>query len=81
MRSSLFTNGILLIRSWLESLAAEGLNDVAFHVDMTQQRRGYESESALNALRLRFIDMAHGMPLSVIVNTIVFAGMCTKYPR
>lgn len=74
MRSSLFTNGILLNRAWLESLAADGLNDVAFHVDMSQQRQGYASESALNALRLRYIDMARGLPLSVIFNTTVFAA-------
>ena len=74
MRSSLFTNGILLTRAWLQSLAIDGLNDVAFHVDMTQQRQGYDSESALNALRLRYIDMARGLPLSVIFNTTVFAA-------
>jgi 7,8-dihydro-6-hydroxymethylpterin dimethyltransferase len=81
MRSSLFTNGILLTRSWLESLAADGLNDVAFHVDMTQQRPGYESESALNALRLRYIDMARGLPLSVIFNTTVFSANVHDVPE
>ena len=73
LRASLFTNGILLTRDWLQQLAADGLNDVAFHVDMTQQRKGYASEHALNALRLRYIDMARGLPLSVIFNTTVFA--------
>jgi 7,8-dihydro-6-hydroxymethylpterin dimethyltransferase len=53
---------------------------VAFHVDMTQQRPGYESESALNALRLRYIDMARGLPLSVIFNTTVFAGNVDEVP-
>ena len=80
MRSSLFTNGILLTRTWLESLAADGLNDVAFHVDMTQQRQVYESESELNALRLRYIDMARGLPLSVIFNTTVFAANVHEIP-
>jgi 7,8-dihydro-6-hydroxymethylpterin dimethyltransferase len=74
MRASLFTNGILLTRAWLERLVADGLNDVAFHVDMTQERKGFASEAALNAVRLRYIAMARGLPLSVIFNTTVFAG-------
>ena len=74
MRASLFTNGILLTRAWLKRLAIDGLNDVAFHVDMSQQRQGYDSEFALHALRLRYIDMARGLPLSVIFNTTVFAA-------
>ena len=74
LRASLFTNGILLTREWLQQLAADGLNDVAFHVDMTQQRKGYVSEAALNVLRLRYIDMARGLPVSVLFNTTVFAG-------
>jgi hypothetical protein len=73
LRASLFTNGILLNRAWLEQLVSDGLNDVAFHVDMTQERKGYASEAALNTLRLRYIDMARGLPLSVIFNTTVFA--------
>ncbi len=74
LRASLLTNGILLTRQWLRQLAADGLNDVAFHVDMTQERKGYTSEADLNALRLRYIDMARGLPLSVLFNTTVFAG-------
>ena len=74
LRASLFTNGILLTREWLQQLAADGLNDVAFHVDMTQERKGYTSEAGLNALRLRYIDMARGLPMSVLFNTTVFAG-------
>ena len=49
MRPTLFTNGIRARRDLLHELADAGLVDVAFHVDMTQQRRGYASESALNA--------------------------------
>jgi len=74
LRASLFTNGILLDRDWLIQLADDGLNDVAFHVDLTQGRKGYASEKELNALRLRYIKMARGLPLSVIFNTTVFAG-------
>jgi 7,8-dihydro-6-hydroxymethylpterin dimethyltransferase len=74
MRASLFTNGILLTREWLQLLANDGLNDVAFHVDMTQERKGYANEHDMNALRLKYINMARGLPLSVIFNTTVFAG-------
>ena len=74
MRASLFTNGILLTREWLQVLASDGLNDVAFHVDMTQERKGYASEADLNALRLRYINMARGLSVSVLFNTTVFAG-------
>jgi hypothetical protein len=74
LRASLFTNGILLTRNWLAQLAQDGLNDVAFHVDMTQERAGYNSEHALNALRLRYIEMARGLPVSVLFNTTVYAG-------
>jgi 7,8-dihydro-6-hydroxymethylpterin dimethyltransferase len=74
LRASLFTNGILLTRVWLMSLVADGLNDVAFHVDMTQERKGFASEAALNDLRLKYIEMARGLSLSVIFNTTVFLG-------
>jgi 7,8-dihydro-6-hydroxymethylpterin dimethyltransferase len=80
MRASLLTNGILLTREWLQTLAADGLNDVAFHVDMTQERKGYACEADLNALRLRYINMARGLPLSVIFNTTVFAGNMHEVP-
>lgn len=74
LRASLFTNGILLDRQWLAQLAADGLNDVAFHVDMTQERKRFASEVELNAVRLEHINMARGLPISVIFNTTVFAG-------
>ncbi|MGE4112301.1 MAG: radical SAM protein, partial [Burkholderiales bacterium] len=41
MRPALFTNGIRATRALLTRLADAGLIDVAFHVDMTQERRGY----------------------------------------
>ncbi len=47
LRPTLFTNGIRAKRDLLEELAAAGLVDVAFHVDLTQQRRGYSSENKL----------------------------------
>ena len=74
LRASLFTNGILLSREWLQQLARDGLNDVAFHVDMTQERKGFASEADMNSIRLRYINMARGLPISVMFNTTVFAG-------
>lgn len=72
MRSSLFTNGILASRPLLKRLQAAGLNDVAFHVDMTQERQAYASETELNALRLTYINRARGLGLNVMFNTTVF---------
>ncbi|MGH8760137.1 MAG: radical SAM protein, partial [Burkholderiales bacterium] len=74
MRASLFTNGILATRDLLEDLCAVGLSDVAFHVDMTQERRGYRSEVELNAIRQEYIERARGLPLSVFFNTTVYPG-------
>ena len=80
LRATLFTNGILLSREWLVQLARDGLNDVAFHVDMTQGRKGYRCESELRAVRLRYVDMARGLPLSVLFNTTVFPGNLHEVP-
>jgi len=71
MRASLFTNGIRAKRELLVELVEAGLVDVAFHVDMTQGRKGYESEFALNAVRQEYVDRARGLPLSVMFNTTV----------
>ena len=80
MRPSLFTNGIRATRELLIELARAGLVDVAFHIDMTQQRRGYRSESELNALRRDYIERARGLKLAVIFNTTVFAGNFEDVP-
>lgn len=80
MRPSLFTNGIRATRQLLERLTAAGLVDVAFHVDMTQERNGYETEADLNAVRLAYIDRARGLPLSVFFNTTVFDGNFEQIP-
>ncbi len=80
MRAALLTNGILLNRPWLKSLAEDGLNDVAFHVDMTQERKGYANEVEMNALRRTYIDMARGLPVSVIFNTTVYAENMHEIP-
>lgn len=72
MRCSLFTNGILATREMLAELAENGLTDVAFHVDMTQERKGYDSEESMNKIRLDYINRARGLPLNVFFNTTVF---------
>jgi uncharacterized Fe-S cluster-containing radical SAM superfamily protein len=80
LRASLFTNGIKATRELLSELTRCGLCDVAFHVDTTQQREGYRSESDLNALRLEYIERARGLPISVFFNTTVHAGNFDQVP-
>ena len=80
LRASLMTNGILASRELLQDLAAAGLTEVAFHVDLTQQRAGQGSEAALNALRLDYIARARGLPIGVFFNTTVFDGNLAEIP-
>lgn len=80
MRASLFTNGIRATRALLAALCEAGLTDVAFHVDLTQQRKGYGSEVELNVIREHYIERARGLPLSVFFNTSVFAGNFHEIP-
>jgi 7,8-dihydro-6-hydroxymethylpterin dimethyltransferase len=80
MRPALFTNGIRASRDLLAELAQAGLVDVAFHVDMTQGRRGYACEAELNALRRDYMERARGLGLAVIFNTTVFAGNLAEIP-
>ncbi|MGH8761167.1 MAG: radical SAM protein, partial [Burkholderiales bacterium] len=80
MRSSLFTNGIKATRDLLEELCEAGLEDVAFHVDMTQGRKGYRNEVELNDIRQNYIERARGLPLSVFFNTTVCPGNFHEVP-
>lgn len=80
MRSCLMTNGIRATRPLLARLREAGLDDVAFHVDLTQQRRGYSSEEALNALRSAYLERAQGLGLRVLFNTTVFDGNLAAVP-
>ena len=80
MRASLFTNGIKATRDLLAELADAGLTDVAFHVDLTQQRAGYATEVDLNAVRQAYIDRVRGLPLSVFFNTTVYPGNVHELP-
>jgi 7,8-dihydro-6-hydroxymethylpterin dimethyltransferase len=81
LRSSLFTNGIKATRDLLDELCAAGLEDVAFHVDMTQERKGYASEVELNVIREEYIERARGLPLAVIFNTTAFPGNFHEVPN
>ncbi len=80
MRPSLFTNGIKASRDLLIELADAGLVDVAFHVDLTQEREGYGSEAALNAVRQEYIERTRGTGLFVIFNTTLFDGNIAELP-
>lgn len=69
LRSTLMTNGIRASRALLQRLAVVGLSDVAFHVDLTQARKGHHSEASLDAIRLACIERVRGLGLSVMFNT------------
>ncbi len=71
LHPALVTNGIRCSRSLLEMLVENGLSDVAFHVDLTQGRKGFQTEAQLNAVRREYIERARGLPLMVIFNTTV----------
>jgi len=81
MRPTLFTNGIRARRDLLRELVDAGLVDVAFHVDMTQQRKGYADEISLNALRQEYIERARGLRLAIMFNTTVFDGNFEQVPE
>ncbi len=80
MRAALFTNGIKASRDLLEELCSVGLSDVAFHVDLTQERKGYTTEVELNKIRLDYIQRAKGLPLMIIFNFTVYAGNYHEIP-
>ena len=77
---ALFTNGILAKRELLVDLCAAGMTDVAFHVDLTQERPGYKTELELNEIRREYIENVRGLPAAVIFNTTVFAGNVDEIP-
>ncbi len=80
LRPALFTNGIRATRPFLQRLVDAGLTEVAFHVDLTQERKGYATERDLNAVRLKLIEAARGLPLAIYFNTTVFAGNVAEVP-
>ena len=80
LHTALFTNGIAATRELLTALANVGLNDVAFHVDTTQEREGFDSEASLNAVREEYIERARGLGLMVIFNTTVHTHNFAELP-
>jgi len=80
LRPTLMTNGLRATRSLLRQLANAGLMDVAFHVDTTQQIKGFRTELELNALRRKFIDRASGLGLSIMFNTTVHDNNFDEVP-
>lgn len=81
MQCSLLTNGIKATRDLLTELATCGLTDVAFHVDLTQERKGFATEQDLNKIRLDYIERARGLGLNVFFNTTVYAGNFKEVPK
>lgn len=69
---ALFTNGVHATRELLQRLTHAGLVDVAFHVDLTEKRKGYRTEIELNEVRREYIERARGLGLNVIFNQTVF---------
>ena len=80
LHPALFTNGKKCSRELLEELSEAGLSDVAFHVDLTQNLKGYETEADLNKLRSELIERARGLPLLVIFNTTVHESNFKEIP-
>lgn len=78
---SLFTNGVHATRELLTRLADVGLVDVAFHVDLTEKRKGYSREIQLNEVREEYIERARGLGLNVIFNQTVFARNFDEVPE
>jgi len=80
LEPSLMTNGIKLTRDLAVELKEAGLTDVAIHVDLTQERKGYATEESLDAIRQEYIERVRGVGLHVIFNTTVFDGNFAEIP-
>jgi pyruvate-formate lyase-activating enzyme len=81
LEPSLMTNGIKLTRDLAKDLKDAGLTDVAIHVDLTQERKGYATEEDLNAVRTEYIERVRGLGLHVIFNTTVHDGNFREIPN
>lgn len=81
LRPKLMTNGIKASRTLLATLAAAGLRDMAFHVGTTQNRPGFSTEAALNAVREDYLLRTRGPPLTVFFNTTVHDGNFDEIPE
>lgn len=80
MVPALFTNGVHATRELLTRLRTVGLVDVAFHVDLTEKRKGFTSEASLCEVREEYIERARGVGLNVIFNQTVFAKNFEEVP-
>ncbi|MEM7404700.1 MAG: radical SAM protein [Pseudomonadota bacterium] len=80
MRPTLMTNGIKASEKLLRRLASAGLMDVAFHVDTTQERKGFSDEQSLHVLRDRYLNAAAAAGLSVMFNTTLHGGNFHELP-
>ncbi len=78
---ALFTNGIGASRKLLVKLAAAGLSDIAFHVDTTQRRQGFDSEVSLHAIRDEYLLRVRDLGLMVMFNTTVHNGNIRELPQ
>lgn len=78
---ALFTNGIRASRDMLSELADNGLIDVAFHVDLTQERKGFKTEMELCSVREKYIARAENLGIALIFNTTVFDGNVAEVPQ
>jgi len=76
----MMTNGIKAARPMLARLAKAGLDDLALHVDLTQERKGYATEESLNVVRAEYIERAKGLGLRILFNTTVYDGNFAELP-
>ena len=81
MRPTLMTNGIKATRELLTDLRNAGLVDVAFHVDSTQERKGYKTEKDLHKFRQDYIERVRGLGMSVLFNTTVHKDNFDEVPE
>jgi hypothetical protein len=54
---------------------------VAFHVDLTQDRRWVETEVSLNSIRQNYIRRARAVGIRVLFNTTIFDGNLSEIPE
>ena len=78
---ALFTNGINASRELLQRLKAAGLVDVAMHVDLTEKRKGYKSETQLNEVRQEYVEKARGVGLNIIFNQTIYSKNFPEVPE
>ena len=80
MRSTMMTNGIKATRPLMIELAKAGLNDVALHVDTTQNIKNATDEQSLNKYREKYINNIKGLGISIMFNTTVHQGNFHEIP-